>query len=156
MQLVFDLNGVLVHTQYHRLNENQEYLDNATLVGNKHVWLRPHARELLLALNATGVKPAIWSSMQLGNVQAIVQRFFSDVDFAFVWGREHCDTGPNYTSIKDVGKVPDCILFDDTAEKIPADKRAQWWPITTYTPSLVNDEHLVVLRGALAELLAQQ
>ena len=157
MQPVFDLNGVLVHSQYHRLNDYHEQLSSAVTVGNKHVWVRPYAHELLLSLNTAGIKPAIWSSMHLANVQAIVDRLFANIEFAFVWGREHCDTGSNYTSIKDVSKISsNCVLFDDTPEKVPAERRSQWWPVQTYTPDLIDDTALSILQGVLAELRAQQ
>lgn len=149
MLLVFDLNGVLVHSQFHRLAGNQ-----GVRIGNKQVWLRPGARELLLAM--AGCRLAIWSSMQLSNVQAIVQHFFADIPFEFVWGREHCQPAPNYGSIKDPRQLPgypQCVIFDDSPEKIPAElQRQHWWRVPTYRPELSDDQFLLELINVLAEL----
>jgi len=83
---VFDLDETLVHSSLLPFDGSTPVRVGQLLV---HTKLRSHARELLLT-TAKRCDVALWSAGQEVYVCAIVERFFADVPFQFVWAYDKC------------------------------------------------------------------
>lgn len=122
--VIFDLDETLMHS-------SNEWLGRACdfIAGNKMVYVRPHAIELILRLK-NKYKIAIWTASYGKYTQETLTNLFGgDYVFEFIWERKQCTRrskpdGFEYLE-KDLSKIKDLgwatqefIIIDDFPENL--------------------------------------
>lgn len=151
--VVVDLNGVLLLST-HKPHLYPRVKPDGT-ARSKKVYFRPHSRDFLRYLFAT-YRVAVWTSNIKANADAIVALLFSPEQIEqleFVWAREQCVEGPNYTSFKHLERVfeqypqynaNNVLIVDDSADKIVGPKECHYH-IKSWQPLIYSDDELLSL-----------
>jgi TFIIF-interacting CTD phosphatase-like protein len=149
--IVVDLNGVLLLSTHKPHLYPRIKPDGAAR--SKKVYLRPHSHDFLRYLFAN-YRVAVWTSNIKANADAIVALLFTPEQIQqlqFVWTREQCVEGPNYTSFKHLSKIfseqynaTNVLIVDDSADKIVGPPQCHYH-IKSWHPLLKQDDELLSL-----------
>nr|CCC91486.1 conserved hypothetical protein [Trypanosoma congolense IL3000] len=174
--LVFGLRGTLLE-RIHASRVPSGMPGGALTVGMSRVWLRPGAKEMLLALQQYCTL-ALWSSTTARNTAPLVEAVFNQssqkVDFAFVWSREHTTADEfrrasatsrddQHATVKDLREVyrrfPEIatpcntVLIDDTPSKGKLNAANFLWVETCEELKIENPNVMPALRRFVEEKL---
>ena len=155
--IIVDLNGVLLLSTHKPHLYPRIKPDGAAR--SKKVYFRPHSHDFLRYLFAT-YRVAVWTSNIKANADAIVALLFTPEQreqLLFVWAREQCVEGPNYTSFKHLSRIfeqyndynmNNVLIVDDSADKIVGPPQCHYH-IKSWQPLLKQDDELLSLVSCL-------
>lgn len=132
----------------------------------KRVWLRPYVDDFLRFV-LTHFDVAIWTSNIRENALALLDTLLSKAEqskLKFIWSREQCDIGYNYSSTKPLQFVWNCfsytpentLILDDSPEKIIGFPSC-YVQVSEFTPDKIsNDIELLRIIHHLESTLYKQ
>lgn len=123
MICVFDLDNTLIYTVEDAPKNDHNWKCESTKC---KTIVRPHAKELIKSMQKLFKYVGIWSAGSKEYVDGVVENFFPEISFDFVWNDNHCEhtfEGDPYFTHKPLYKLWNHLKEGDHTNTIIIDDR---------------------------------